>query len=286
MRTIIISDISEKSDSIIPYGLNVGKYTQTKVDILHCIDPEIIQGPYSPYSDSQSITPGEKFSHEEILQREKGIINDKLSRFLSREASVLNYPLRVNTITEIGDIESCIAEHIKDHENPLIITGTKPGGSMTVGLQELLKVIFKLNVMVMIIPPGMKFTQPNACWLVTDLYAQGNKKIKKLFDWINPLVTKVITSVVVRVNSGNNNKKEINDWKAVLQPYADKIDIEALEIFHVCNMHTCFDSICETKSPHMAVLPKNKNSFFMKYLLAHNNAKKLTESINVPVLLY
>jgi hypothetical protein len=286
MRMIIVSDISETSQSIIPYGLNVGKFTQTKVDILHCFDPAIVQGSYSPYSDSQSITPGEKLSHEEILKREKGIISDKLSRFLSREASVLNYPLRVNTITDIGDIESCITEQIKNHENPLIITGTKPGGSMTVGLQELLKVIFKLNVMIMIIPPGKKFIKPNTCWLVTDLYAEGNGKIKKLFDWINPLVTKVITSVVVRVNSRNNNKKEINDWKAVLQPYADKVDIEALEIFHVCNMHTCFDSICGAKSPHMAVLPKNKSSFFLKYLLAHNNAKKLTESINIPVLLY
>jgi len=286
MRTIIISDISETSDSIIPFGLNIGKHTQTKVDILHCFDPAIIQGPYSPYSDSQSITPGEKLSHEEILKREKGIISDKLSRFLSREASVLNYPLRVNTITDIGDIESCITEQIKNHENPLIITATKPGGSMTVGLQELLKVIFKLNVMVMIIPPGKKFSKPNTCWLVTDLHAEGNGKIKKLFDWINPLVEKVLTSVVVRVNTKSNHNEAINDWREALQPYTDKADVDTIEIFRVCNIHTCLDSICDQKNPHIAVLPKNKNSFFRKYLLAHNNAKKLTESINIPVLLY
>lgn len=286
MRTIIISDISETADSIIPYGLNVGKYTQTKVDILHCFDPEILQGPYSPYSDSQSITPGEKFSHEEILHREKGIINEKLSRLLSREASVLNYPLRVNTITEIGDIESCITEQIKNHENPLIITGTKPGGSMTVGLQELLEVIFKHNVMVMIVPPGTKFIQPNACWLVTDLYAEGNNKIKKLFDWINPLVKKVLTSVVVRVNPKSKRYKEIDEWRAVLQPYAEKADISALEIIHVCDMNMAFESICGRKSHQMAILPKNSNSFFSEYLLTDNNAKKLTESINNPVLLY
>ena len=286
MRTIIISDITETSQSIIPYGLNVGKFTQTKVDILHCVDPVIIHGKYSPYSDSQSITPGQKLSHEEILHREKGIINDKLSRFLSREASVLNYPLRVNTITEIGDIESCITEQIEKHENPLIITGTKPGGSMTVDLQELLKIIVKHNAMIMIIPPGKKFDQPDTCWLVTDLYAEGNSKIKKLFDWINPLASKVLTSVVVRVNSKSNHKKEISDWKTVLLPYADKTDIETLEVFYVSNLYACFADICDRKNYKMAVLPKNKNSFFSKYLLAHNNSKKLTETINIPVLLY
>jgi hypothetical protein len=286
MRTIILSDITETDNSIIPYGLNIGKIAQTKVDIIHCFDPVIIKGTYSPYSDSQSFTPGQKLSHEEILHREKGIINDKLSRFLSREASVLNYPLRVNTITEIGNIESCITEQIIKHENPLIITGTKPGGSMTVDLQELLKIIAKHNAMVMIIPPGKKFVPPDTCWLVTDLYAEGKGKIKKLFDWINPLVTKVFTSVVVRVRSKSNHEKDIGDWKAVLQPYAEKTDLETLEIFRIGNMHTCFAGICDGKNYKMAVLPKNKNSFFSKYLLAHNNAKKLTESINIPVLLY
>jgi len=45
MRTIIVSDITETSNSIITYGLNIGKHTQTKADIIHCFDfglyPEI-----------------------------------------------------------------------------------------------------------------------------------------------------------------------------------------------------------------------------------------------------
>ncbi len=286
MRTVIISDITETSHSIIPYGLNIGKHTETKVDILHCFDPSIIQGTYSPYSDSQSVTPDRKLTHEEILDREKGITSNKLSHFLSREASVLNYPLRVNTVTEIGDIENCIAKQIKDIENPLVVTATRPGRSMVVDFQELLEVLFELDTMILIIPPGKKFTQPDKCCLVTDLQEETNKKTEKLFKWIDPLVTRVLTSAVVRVNHNSRHDNEIIKWKAALQPYAHITDIEALEVVHIDDMNIAFESICNRKGPDMAALPKNKNSFFSEYLLSGNNTQKLAETANIPLLLY
>lgn len=286
MRTIIVSDITETSNSIIPYGLNIGKHTQTKVDIMHCFDPVIVQGPYSPFSDSQSITPGQKLSHEETLQKEKGVINDKLSQFLSKEASALNYPLRVYTITEVGDANSCISGQIKKHKNPLVVTGTKPASSMTVNLRELLKVLFNYNVMVMIIPPGKKFIKPDTCCLLTDLYTEGNSKLKTLFDWINPMVTKVYTSAVVRFNHKSNYEKAIQDWKTALQPYSDKTDISSLGITHVDDLNIAFEHICDRKNLDMIIMPKNSESFFSEYLLNDDNAKRLTESLNKPILLY
>jgi hypothetical protein len=59
-RIVLISDISGESESIIPWGLNLGKHTGSEVDILHIIDPRDKQGVESPVSDSQSITPGDK----------------------------------------------------------------------------------------------------------------------------------------------------------------------------------------------------------------------------------
>lgn len=286
MRTIIVSDISETSESIIPYGLNVGKYTETRVDIFHCIDPSIVQGKYSSLSDSQSITPGQKLSHEEILHREMGIIDGKLSMLLSRQASMLNYPLRINTITEIGDIESSISKQIEKHDNPLVITGTRPGSSMTVNLQELLLLIEELDVRILIVPPGKKFRMPNNCCLVTDLYAEGNKKIPKLFQWLNPLVTRFFTSAVVKIDSNKNRSREIEEWISAIQPYIEKAQIGQPEIVHIDYMNIAFESICNRKNPDLIVLPKNKDSHFSKYLFHDNNVKKLVESINVPVLLY
>jgi hypothetical protein len=286
MRTIILSDISETSNSIIPYGLHIGKHTQTKVDVLHCFNPVIVQGYYSPYSDSQSITPGKKLSHDEVLQREKGIINDKLSQLLSKEASLLNYPLRVYTITEIGDTNDCISGIIKKHNNPLIITGTKPASSMTSNLKDLLKILFNYNVMIMIIPPGKKFIKPKTCCLLTNLDAEGNSTIKKLFEWLDPLVTKVFTSAVVRFNQRSNHDKAKNDWKKALQPYSDKTDITSLAVTYVDDLNIAFEHICGRKNFDMIIMPKNRDSFFSEYLFHDDNAKQLTESLNKPVLLY
>ncbi len=286
MRTIIISDITETSDTIIPYGLNIGKCSETKVDVVHYLDPILVQGVYSSISDSQSITPGQKLSHDEILHREKEITHGKISRLLSREASALNYPLRVNTITDVGDTETFITKLINEYENPLIITGINPGSSMAVDLQELLLMIRDLDVKLLIVPSGKKFGKPNTCCLVTDLLPEGNTKIKKLFEWISPLVSKVFTSAVVKIDSSASHANEMAEWKNSLQPYAKKLHSTTPEIVHVDYMDVAFESICNRKNPDMVVLPKNKNSHFSQYLFSNNNVKKLLESINTPMLLY
>ena len=77
-RIILISDISGESESIIPWGLNLGKHTGSEVDILHIIDPREKHGVESPVSDSQSISPDGKLTREEILKREKGKVEQAL----------------------------------------------------------------------------------------------------------------------------------------------------------------------------------------------------------------
>ena len=286
MISVIVSDITETPDSIIPFGLNVGKYTETRVDIVHYFDPSHLQGVYSPFSDSQSITPGQKLSHEEILARETGITERKLKLLLSREASVLNYPLRVNTITETGDTHHCFSSLIETRDNPLFITGTKPGRSMAENLQELIIMLWKLDVMILIVPPGKRFKKPDTCCLVTDLKTEGNSKVENLFQWISPLTKRVYTSAVVKTGSNSSFEKEIEDWKIALQPYAEKVHLATPEIVYIDFPNIAFEHICERKSPEMIVLPKNKNSHFSQYLFENHNAKKLIEFMDVPLLLY
>ncbi len=286
MRTIIISDITETPDSIIPYGLNVGKLTETRVDILHYFDPRLIQGKYSSISDSQSFSPGEKLSHGEILHREREITHAQIEKLLSKEASRLNYPLRVNTITEIEDIETAISLQIKKYDNPMVITGTTPGSSMTANLQDLLNLILKIDVRILIIPPGKRFVKPEKCCLITDLTSETNKKIHTLFSWLSPIATKVYTSAVVNTHFKSRGPQSIAEWKRALLPYHDKIKSDTTEIFYFNEIALAFESICEQKSPDLVVLPNSKDTELAKYLFAYNNLKKLTEQISIPVLIY
>ncbi len=286
MRTIIISDITETEESIIPYGLNVGKHTQTRVDILHYFDPKLVHGTYSPVSDSQSITPGEKFSHEEILQREKEITRAKIDKLLSKEGSRLNFPLRINTFTDIADPDSAITEKIEEHNNPLVITGMNPSQSMVNGLEDLLALLQNSGVRVLILPAGKKFVKPVKCCMVTDLVPVENPKLEKLFQWIEPLVEKIYTSAVTTTESNPYQKEQLEEWKQALRPYKEKLHSDASEVVRIDESGIAIESICRHKSPDMVVFPFNGKSHFSRYVLAENNLRNFLERFGIPVLLY
>lgn len=286
MRTIIISDITETDESIIPYGLNVGKHTQTRVDILHYFDPKLVHGTYSPVSDSQSMTPGEKLSHDEILQREKEIARAKIDKLLSREGSRLNYPLRIKSFIDIADPDSAIIGKINEHNNPLVITGTDPSQSMVNGLKDLLVLLQNSDVRILIVPAGKKFVKPVKCCLVTDLVPEGNQKLEKLFEWIGPLTEKIYTSAVIPTDSNSDQKERLEEWKQALEPYTEKLHSDASEVVRIDESGIAIENICRHKSPDMVVFPKNGKSHFSQYLLANNNLKKFSESFNIPVMLY
>ncbi len=286
MRTIIISDITETEKSIIPYGLNIGKHTETRVDILHYYDPVIVHGTYSPVSDSQSITPGEKLSHEEILFREKEITGARIDKLLSREGSRLNYPLRINPTVEIADPDSAIIEKIGKHNNILVITGTTPSHSMADSLEDLLTILCKTDAKILIVPPGKKFAKPAKCCLVTDLTSPANQKLKTLFQWINPLFEKVYTSAVVQLERNPLQKQQLEEWKQALMPYNEKLNSDASEVVRIDESGIAFENICRHKCPDMVIFPKNEKSHFSPYLFADNNLKRFSEKFDIPVMLY
>ena len=76
----------------------------------------------SPVSDSQSITSGDKLSLEEIRQREKGKAEQSLDKFLSKEASRLNYPFKINTLIETEYLEEGLKKVFRERHGSLLIT--------------------------------------------------------------------------------------------------------------------------------------------------------------------
>jgi hypothetical protein len=144
MKAVVISDM-KKEKSIIPYALNLCKHIESEVEIIHTIDTRVQHGLSSSYADSQSISPGEKMSHTSIIEREKHQTKNKLDKILSKEASKLNYPLKINTIIENGSIESQLKSRIKRHPNSLIITNKDPDKYFFGSYKELLDVLQGLN---------------------------------------------------------------------------------------------------------------------------------------------
>jgi len=157
MKTIILNDINGSTESIIPYGLRLAKALESEVDILHAIDPRIHQGTYSSVSDSQSISPGDTRSHEEAIQHEKHRISMEMDKLLSGEASRLNYPLKINRVIVENSLEEELEARINNNPECLLVVNAKAEHEVQGTTSDIVRLIKKLAVPTMIIPPGKPF---------------------------------------------------------------------------------------------------------------------------------
>lgn len=194
MRTVIISDIKSKEESIIPYGLHIAKLLDTEADVVHVIDSRIQQGVYSSYADSQSLNVGDKLDHETIIEREIHYAKRELDEILIREVSRLNYPLKTNKIVEENTIIKKIKELERDMENPLIIVNSEPDNYIFTTLHEAVSIISKINSASLFVPPGYEYKDFRNILIVPHNNSQNLKKYIPLLEAIfknNPSITAI-----------------------------------------------------------------------------------------------
>ncbi len=157
MKTIILSDINNSAESIIPYGLRLARELESEVDILHVIDPRTHLGYYSSLSDSQSISPGDTLSHAETIQHEKNRASIKLDKLLSAEGSRLNYPLKINRVIVESSLEEELERLTAQNPNTLLLVNSEVDQDMIDTIEEVLRLIRKTGVPLVVVPPGESF---------------------------------------------------------------------------------------------------------------------------------
>jgi len=191
MKTIIISDIEGHKGSILPYALRWARAHESEADIVHTIDPRKHQGTSSSLSDSQSITPGDKLSHERILQREKNSAGLALQKFISGEGSRLNYPLKINVLIEEGTLKEAIAELENKYPGSVFLASTDPVNSMVDGLDELLETTRSLRSLVLFIPPDHPYKAPKKAMMFTDFNTGALPAFEAVDQWLRPFDVKI-----------------------------------------------------------------------------------------------
>lgn len=286
MKTIIISDIEGKSDSVIPYGLNIGKYTRSEVDILHIIDPRKQQGVSSSYANSQSITPGDVLSHEEIQLREKNRASLALHKLLSAEASRLDYPLKINVKVDMENVEKEIRKISKDFPGSLLIHSLEPSNSMVSDLNELFSITRNLGSMVLIVPPGKKFAVPKKVMLLTDFNHDSHEGIHQAFDWLgafNPMVT---AFGITRMKHFAEMEMKSAAWKQVVEEYLDSGKSVNTNVITGTSRNETIRNYALRNEPDMVLLPKLILKPKVARLITGDNSRQLITSLKIPVLLY
>jgi hypothetical protein len=219
MKTIIISDIENRKESILPYALNFTKHLYPKTTILHVVDPRKQHAVSSAYSDSQTFEVGEKLSHEETIERELSQARQSLDDLLSYEASRLNYPLRTNLVVKKNTLEKQLQEEGGRNGNTLVLASSKPDGGIIENFNEFLESVRRLKLLTLIIPAGMEFTRPTKAFTLFDFEKGQESGLMSVLTLVKPFNLKV--NVGDMDSDGNYVELEFlsSAWEEVVQKY-------------------------------------------------------------------
>lgn len=286
MKTIIISDIRGDSESIIPYGLRFGKCTETNVDIIHIIDPRTIQGVSSSYADSKSITPGKKLTHEEILEREKGKVSAALDKLLSREVSILNYPLRVNTIIDANNIYEAFNAVLKKSKDQMIIINRKIESTFLENYSELFNITENHNSLIMSVPPGLEFSKPTKALYISDFIENPNKKIQLLFNWLSHFKIFFNATKMVKMNRLIESELKMEAWKSAVSKYSHSPAVIKINTLQGKSFKDTLLNYIKRNGHNLVILPQNEIKPSIKKMIWGNEINQLLEELNKAVILY
>jgi len=284
MNTILISDIKTNKKSVIPYALNFIKYIDDKIKIIHLVDPRKRQAVSSAYADSQTFEIGKKLSHAEILEREKHQIKLGLDKVLSKEASKLNFPLRVNTIVEEKSIENCLSTEINLDKKRLILSSSEFNGTNIDDIDEFLELKRKFEYLGLIIPAGMEFKFPSKVIVYHD-FKKGNKvDLNELIDFYKYFNPELQIVDFANNKSINDITDEVEAWKKVkLENFNSNMMIN-IDIVESENTEQGLMDFIESNNADIISLPQQTQYGFSIY--KSNIAKNLIKKITKPVIIY
>jgi len=270
MKIIIISDIKGECESVITYGLHLAKSLESEVDIVHIIDPRSLQGIESTYSDSQTVSPGNKLSNTEIIEREKKYAEIELDKLLSSEASRLNYPLKIETFIEEGSIEKLISHRIEPANKAILLMNSVPDNFVFSSKKEILDIVYRLNTSSLLVSPGYKYKEFKKVVLLPLPKLKKINKIKerfKFFEKFHPVI-----SIVHLVKNKNKEKIKNGTLKRTLKEEFKPFDVQLNTIYQKKHK-PCLNDFIKENNPHLLVKVIHRENIFKK--MFHKNRDEL-----------
>ncbi len=280
MKITIISDIKGNAESIIPYGLNLAKHLEAEVDLVHVIDSRMAQGVSSIYADSQSITPGNKFSHAEIIAREKQQVAEKIDQVLSKEASKLNYPLKVNVDIEENSIENKIANGLNAGASSLMVINKETDGAIFESQKEMLGCCKAFNGISLLVPSGEEFQPISNALLPTDFSDEEFDDYRNVADFLRGF-----HPVVNAVGLANEkNEDELQQWEKKLSEIFKHSAVNH-KVLTAGDFEAQFIDFVELIEPDLTLIFERPRNFITS-LFKKEFVLKILEQTHAPVLYY
>lgn len=210
MRIIVVSDIRGEQQGIIPYGLQLAKQLEVEVEVLHVIDPRVVHGVTSRYSDSQTIAAGSKLSHREIIEREKYHVAKELDDLLSQETSRLNFPIKLKQTIEENEILKKVLEELNRDTSSLLLINKAVDNLIFGSQRELVETCQSYGGVALVVPPKYCFQRMTNVLMPATFSNLLDEKQEHAADWIMKLapVINIVEDDKRRVEEGARKSLE------------------------------------------------------------------------------
>lgn len=286
MKTIIISDIEGTANSIIPYGLRIGKHTETEVDIVHIIDPRKKQGTAGPVADSKSITPGNVLSHDRIMAREQSRASKAIHILLSREASRLHYPLKLNVITEIGNLTEQIKSLEDNNHMSIFVASTEPANTMIDDLHELIHLVEHFTCPALLVQPSSDFTIPKNVLLLNDFRDDSKENALEVIQWLKPFLSSILAFGIAEGINVLNLEMMSKAWLRKVKPFTtEPMSLRTKIISGKKSLKTLLN-FSQRINPDLVVLPRYVLRSGFANRISGNSLSRFFEALDIPILIY
>jgi hypothetical protein len=286
MKTILISDVGAKKESIIPYGLNFTKHIHDSINIIHVVDPRQQHANSSAYADSQSFEVGRKLSHSEVFEREKHQARLKLDKMLSKEASKLNFPLRVNTIVEQNNIKNSLSKEVGIDEPSVIISNSAFNGTNFYDFDDFLESTRTFNNLLLIVPPGYKFSIPKKILIQYDFDLGQIEGIYKVMETLKPFKSHLTVADVACANKYVELESKSTAWKQMAKDHIGEDLRITTNILNSKNYELAFLDFIRSNNYELAAFNKNTKLSSGFGFYSRNIAKHMVDKLNIPVIIY
>lgn len=277
MKSIVVSDIDYNDKGIIPYAFRLARDLDSEVKVIHVIDTRTLQGIYTPYSDSQSVTAGVE-SYDEIIEKEKHTTHDNLRKHVGRESSMLNYPLRVSYDIIVGNIDKVVADETESNKNSLLILSARPKGKIWETYEDIFHIIARSKDPVWLIPPELTYKTPKNVLFISSLEDSEPEHLRNALEMLKPMD---IHLSALQTSGKPNFKKELEerkDWhwiyKDIDQYYTlEDNDAERLKQFTI-----------QEKTDLIILFEKKRN--LIRRMIGKSVTEKLAEILDIPMLVF
>jgi len=276
MKSIILSDIDHENKGIIPWSLRFAKAIKSKVNVIHVIDTRDVQGIYTPYSDSKSVTIQVE-SFEEKMEKEKKKTHDFLSKHVGREVSMLDYPLSADYEVKIGHLDELIIAETKKPGNSLLMLSARPHGKAWSAGDDIFFIVAHSENPVLIIPPG-EYSSPGTAFFISNMEDNEPEHLKKALNLMNELHIQLVAASSTVGKTLEDKIKNHKNWEKI------RDNINGYSTLENDDPETILASAKKQEAGMIILFEKKRN--ILQRIASKSLTEKLAKITTLPLLVF